>query len=35
VGATEAAVVGNGLVQGIALGRFGDLAEARAATVPA
>ena len=30
VGATEAAVVGNGLVQGIALGRFGDLAEARA-----
>ncbi len=35
VGATEAAVVGNGLVQGMALGRFGDLAEARAATVPA
>jgi rhamnulokinase len=33
VGPTEAAVVGNGLVQGIALGCFGDLAEARLATV--
>jgi rhamnulokinase len=33
VGATEAAAVGNALVQGIALGRFTDLAEARRATV--
>jgi rhamnulokinase len=31
VGETEAAVVGNALVQGIALGRFAHLAEARAA----
>jgi rhamnulokinase len=35
VGPTEAAVLGNALVQGIALGRFADLATARLATVAA
>jgi rhamnulokinase len=35
VGPTESAVLGNGLVQGVALGVFADLATARQATVAA
>jgi rhamnulokinase len=35
VGPTEAAVLGNALVQGLALGRFADLAEARTHLVAA